>query len=134
MRDENSGELWSPTCLPAGAAPCRVRHGQGYTVFEQNSHGIQHELLEFVPLHDPIKLVCLKLKNTGRRPRRLSATFYAEWVLGTVREQTAMHVNTDAGYGERCRTGTQSVQLDICRARRLRRRQSSAALVYHGPH
>jgi cyclic beta-1,2-glucan synthetase len=95
LRDEKSGEIWSPTFLPmAGAAPTLVRHGQGYSSFEQNSHGIRHELIQFVPVNDPIKLVRLKLKNLGRRARRISVTFYAEWVLGTVREQAAMHVTT----------------------------------------
>ena len=30
--------------------------------------------------------------GTGKRPRSLTATFYVEWVLGTVRDQTAMYV------------------------------------------
>ena len=45
-----------------------------------------------VPPDDPVKLVCLSVRNTGDRPRRLSATFYAEWVLGTVRENAPLQV------------------------------------------
>ncbi len=48
-----------------------------------------------MPPSDPVKLICLKVRNTGRQPRRLSATFYAEWVLGTVRDQAPMNVVTE---------------------------------------
>src|SRR4029450_12867226 len=49
-------------------------------------------LLVFVPNDEPIKLVCLTVRNDGDRPRRLSATYYAEWVLGTVRENAPLQV------------------------------------------
>ena len=39
----------------------------------------------FVPMGDPIKISRLKIRNTSQRPRRLSITAYAEWVLGTSR-------------------------------------------------
>jgi Cellobiose phosphorylase len=32
------------------------------------------------------------VRNDGDRPRRLSATYYAEWVLGTVRENAPLQV------------------------------------------
>src|SRR5262249_3946744 len=34
-------------------------------------------------------------RNAGAEERELSATFYAEWVLGTNREQTALYVVTE---------------------------------------
>jgi cellobiose phosphorylase len=93
LRDEESGEVWTPTPLPAGAgtAVC-VRHGQGYTSYACNSHGLEQELLVFVLTDAPVKLVRLRVRNTGDRPRRLSATFYAEWVLGTSRENAPLQV------------------------------------------
>src|SRR5262249_25571811 len=88
IRDEATGEFWSPTPLPAGlGAPTRVRHGTGYTIFEQTGHGFYHEWLMFVPAEDPIKVMRLKVRNLGDRHRHLSATFYAEWVLGTIRDR-----------------------------------------------
>ncbi|HZY90673.1 MAG TPA: glucoamylase family protein, partial [Gemmataceae bacterium] len=58
LRDEATGEFWTPTPLPLGPAPaCAVRHGQGYTVFEQDSHGLRQELLLFVPAEDPVKVL-----------------------------------------------------------------------------
>ncbi len=96
LRDEETGEIWSPTPLPVPSGqPTLVRHGQGYTVFERNTHGIVHELTLFVPLEDPIKLIRLRVRNASDRPRRLSAFYYAEWVLGLNRDTAAMHVVTE---------------------------------------
>ena len=81
------GELWGPTALPIrdAAAPYVARHGQGYSRFEHAAHGIALELLQYVPLDDPIKISRLTIRNTSRRARRLSVTAYVEWVLGPSR-------------------------------------------------
>ncbi len=84
IRDENTGEVWSPTALPIRdeTAPYIACHGQGYSRFHHGSHGILSELLQFVPPADPIKISRLTLQNDSGRVRRLSVTAYAEWVLG----------------------------------------------------
>ena len=46
------------------------------------AHGIALELLQFVPLDDPIKISRLKLRNTVRPAAASSVTAYVEWVLG----------------------------------------------------
>ena len=93
LRDEETGEFWTPTPLPLGpAATMTVRHGQGYTRYTHVSRNLDQDLLVFVPPDDPVKLVCLTVRNDGDRPRRLSATYYAEWVLGTVRENAPLQV------------------------------------------
>src|SRR4030095_5434366 len=93
LRDEETGDFWTPTPLPLGpAVNMTVRHGQGYTRYTHDSRNLHHDLLVFVAIDDPIKLVCLTLRNDGDRPRRLSATYYAEWVLGTVREKAPLQV------------------------------------------
>ena len=93
LRDEETGEFWSPTPSPCGGeATTVVRHGQGYTRFNRTSHGLEQDLLVFVSPSDPIKLVRLRVSNRGDRPRRLSATFYAEWVLGALRDQASLQV------------------------------------------
>jgi cyclic beta-1,2-glucan synthetase len=99
IRDEESGVVWTPTFLPMREeGPHRVRHGTGYTIFEHNSHGIEHELTVCVPVDtkggDPVRIQYLRLKNDSDRPRQLSITFYLEWVLGDERENTQMHVVT----------------------------------------
>jgi cellobiose phosphorylase len=93
LRDDDSGAYWTPTPLPRGAgATTIVRHGQGYTRYIQKGHGLEQELLVLVPATDPVKLACLTVRNTGDRPRRLTATYYAEWVLGTIRDNASLQV------------------------------------------
>ncbi len=97
IRDEETGELWTPTLLPIreDASAYVARHGQGYTSFEHTSHGIGARLLQFVPREDPIKISRLTLENLSGRSRRLSVTAYVEWVLGALRSTTAPFVATE---------------------------------------
>ncbi len=96
LRDEETGFVWSPTPLPARAAtPYVVRHGFGYTVFENRSSGISSELWVYVSIDSAVKFSVLKVRNESGRPRRLSATGYVEWVLGDLRAKSAMHVTTE---------------------------------------
>jgi cyclic beta-1,2-glucan synthetase len=97
IRDEDTGEVWGPTALPIRdkAASYAARHGQGYSQFDHVSHGISLELLQYVPLEDSIKISRLKIENRSGRPRRLSITAYAEWVLGPNRSATAHFVVTE---------------------------------------
>ena len=93
LRDDETGEAWTPTPLPRGPhAAVTVRHGQGYTRYTHSSENLDQDVLVLVPRGDPVKLVYLTVKNVGERPRNLSATFYAEWVLGTVRENAPLQV------------------------------------------
>ncbi len=97
VRDLDSGELWAPTALPIRheTAPYIVRHGRGYSRFEVVAHGIALELLQYVPLDDPIKISRLTIRNVSGRPRRLSITAYVDWVLGLSRGASAATVVTD---------------------------------------
>ncbi|MGA9571077.1 MAG: protein ndvB, partial [Candidatus Acidiferrales bacterium] len=97
IRDEASGEVWTPTALPVRdeTASYQARHGQGYSRFLHGSRGIGLELLQFVPVEDPIKISRLTLRNDSDRVRRLSVTAYAEWVLGSSRSATAPYIITD---------------------------------------
>ncbi len=97
IRDEDSGSFWTPTPLPKRELDAyRARHGQGYTEFEHNSHALEQTLLTFVPVHteraDPVRIQRLRIKNTSSHRRRLSVTSYSEFVLGTHREVTQMHI------------------------------------------
>ena len=87
LGDVETGEIWSPTALPIRLAGSvyDVRHGQGYSRFGHVAHGIALELLQYVPVDDPIKISRLKITNLSGRPRRLTVTSYVEWVLGRSR-------------------------------------------------
>jgi cyclic beta-1,2-glucan synthetase len=96
LRDEDSGDLWSATAAPIRdpGATYAAWHGQGYSRFEHSSHGMELELLMFVPLADSIKVSRLRIRNVSQQARRLSVTAYAECVLGAARGATAPYIVT----------------------------------------
>ncbi|MCK4962973.1 MAG: hypothetical protein KAS19_10830, partial [Anaerolineales bacterium] len=93
LRDEETGQVWSPTPLPAhAAAPYLIRHGAGYSIFEHHSHGLKQRLRLVAARDAPVKLIGMRLENTWTRHRRITATYYAEWVLGTTRQDTQQYI------------------------------------------
>jgi cyclic beta-1,2-glucan synthetase len=96
IRDEDTGEVWTPTALPIRkeAATYEARHGWGYSRFDHVSSGIAATLTEFVPLADPLKISRLVLRNQTSRVRHLSVTAYVEWVLGATRSGSAPFTTT----------------------------------------
>jgi cyclic beta-1,2-glucan synthetase len=91
-----TGVLWSATASPVRDDGAYVaRHGFGYSRFEHEANGIAVELLQYVPLADPIKISRLTLRNVSGQRRRLSVTGYAEWVLGRARGASGPFVVTD---------------------------------------
>ncbi|MBX3027756.1 glycosyl transferase [bacterium] len=91
LRDEASGDVWSPQPGPCPAPGARheVRHGFGYTRWRSESHGLAQEVVQFVPRHDPVKITRLRVTNTGGAPRRLAAAAYARLVLGVTPRDSA---------------------------------------------
>jgi cyclic beta-1,2-glucan synthetase len=93
LRDEETGLVWSPTPMPAGADTAHViHHGAGYTIFESQSHGLNQTLRLFAAPDAPVKIAHLRLQNLWERPRRITVTYYAEWVLGTTRAAQQTHI------------------------------------------
>jgi len=96
LRDDKTGEVWSPTALPIREEePYIIRHGQGYSIFEHDSHGIYQELEQFVPAREPVKVLRLRLRNSSGIHRSLSVTYYIEPVLGVFRETSYPHIKTE---------------------------------------
>ncbi|MHB8475132.1 MAG: GH36-type glycosyl hydrolase domain-containing protein [Steroidobacteraceae bacterium] len=97
LRDEDNGDLWSATPLPIREPSLTfvVRHGFGYSRFEHTSHGVSLDLVQFVPLEDPLKISRLKVVNRSAQTRRLSVTHYLDWVLGNQRSRTAAFIVTE---------------------------------------
>jgi len=95
LRDEETGEVWSPTPLPIREQESYlIRHGIGYTCFEHKSHGINQEITVFVPLCDPVKINKMRLINQGDQSRRISVTFYIKPVLGVSEQITQPFIIT----------------------------------------
>lgn len=93
LRDEETALVWSPTPSPApDSAPYLIRHGAGYSIFEHHSHGLKQHLRLFVVPDAPVKVIHLRLENIWQRVRRITATFYAEWVLGVARSVTQQFI------------------------------------------
>ncbi|AFQ44502.1 GH36-type glycosyl hydrolase domain-containing protein [Desulfosporosinus meridiei] len=96
LTDEETGESWSVTASPKrDAGVYKIRHGQGYSIFEHCSRGLKQTLNLFVPIDKPVKIVELTLGNISDGEIKLSATHYIEWVMGVVRDQTAPYLVTE---------------------------------------
>jgi cyclic beta-1,2-glucan synthetase len=91
IRDDDDGALWSPTAAPIRdpAGTYRAHHGWGYSRFEHSTSGLDFELLEYVPLADPVKISRLTIRNNSGRTRRLTVAAYVAWVLGPSRAAAA---------------------------------------------
>lgn len=76
----------------ATATTHRVRHGQGYTVFECLHRGVMMETTFFVDRDERMKLVHVEVRNDGASARRLRALAMVEWQLGAARgERRTVH-------------------------------------------
>ncbi len=102
IRDDDSGAVWTATASPIRLDTTYVaRHGLGYTRYELDAHRIHADLVQSVPLDDPVKLSVLRLTNRSERRRRLRVTSYAELLLGVAQglsvNQTATKIDPDTG-------------------------------------
>jgi cyclic beta-1,2-glucan synthetase len=95
VRDEASGELYSPTASPIrDHGQYIARHGFGYSRFSHQVDELALDLLQYVPLADPLKISRLTLRNLSSRRRQLSVTAYAQWVLGSSPAASATFITT----------------------------------------
>lgn len=95
LRDDGNGDLWTATPAPIReATPYTVRHGAGYSSFEHVHSGLHSTLRMGMAEKDPVKVSVLTLRNDGPARRKLTLTWYLEWVLGVSRDQTQHHVRT----------------------------------------
>ncbi len=86
LRDDETAEVWTPTPSPNGReASCQIRHGAGFSEWRKISFGLEQELRVFVPVDDPVKIIRLRVTNHTARHRRITATYYVDWLLGALR-------------------------------------------------
>jgi cellobiose phosphorylase len=96
IRDEETGQYWSPTPSPArGITPYVIRHGFGYTVFEHTENGIKSEFWIYVALDASVKFSILKVTNLTEHVRKISLTGYYEWILADRKSKSLLHLQTE---------------------------------------
>ena len=96
LRDEETGELWTPTPAPIRhASPYLVRHDAGASTFEHRHNDVESLLTVGLADGSATRISRLRLTNHGPRPRRIGVTAYVEWTLGSQREHTQHQVCTE---------------------------------------
>ncbi|HEY1221372.1 MAG: glycosyl transferase [Bryobacteraceae bacterium] len=83
LRDDESGEYWSPSWMPT----CRdleqytCRHGMGYSTIGAKYRGISASTRYFVPLDETLEIWQLTLRNDRLTPAAISAFSLVEFCL-----------------------------------------------------
>jgi len=96
IRDEETAEVWSPMPLPCGAqAAYLIRHEAGSSTFEHQSHGLKQTVRVFMAPDQPVKIIQVGVENLWNRVRRITVTFYVEWVLGGFRDVMSQYIIPD---------------------------------------
>ena len=135
VRDEESGEFWSPTALPIRleGSTYVARHGAGYSRFEHVHDGISLDLVQFVPARrsaqglrahraEPVRPVAAPLGHgvRGMGPRHVA------------RRQRAAHRHR-ARSRHGCDPRTRLVEHGVSRSRRVPRPRRPADGMDRGP-
>lgn len=96
VRDEDSGEFWSITPSPVREKECyTICHGHGYSRFSHCSHGIEQDMVVFVPVSDSVKVSAIRLNNPAIYKRRLSVYYYIKPVMGVSDQITEQYITTE---------------------------------------
>ncbi|MGI6176117.1 MAG: GH36-type glycosyl hydrolase domain-containing protein [Christensenellales bacterium] len=98
LRDEMSGDVWSPVCgVLRTDAPYIIRHGRGYSVYEHGYSGIRQKMTVFVDEKRAVKCCLLELVNESGVDRKVSASYYCDFVLGAFSMETQKYLRVQKG-------------------------------------
>ena len=83
LRDDSSGEFWSPSWQPTrhDAEEYRCRHGMGYTIIGSKYRGIRAATRYFVPLDEKLEIWQFSVTNERLTPAAISAFACVEFCL-----------------------------------------------------
>lgn len=96
VRDEETGEFWSPLPGPAPAGESyEASHGFGYSRWSHRLGDLEQDVTLFVPQDDPVRIARVRIRNDGKRCRRLALYAYNQWVLGSTPEATRASLTTE---------------------------------------
>ncbi|MCE5272357.1 hypothetical protein LLH00_13850 [bacterium] len=100
LRDDDSGEFWSPGAYPAALKPERFecRHGLGYSILTAQTAGIETRLRVFVPEAYETELWTVTLTNRSERRRRIRFYGFVDWLLKGYQEYSDYHGSLHAHF------------------------------------
>lgn len=83
LRDDVSGDYWSPTWQPTQQHldDYSCRHGMGYTIIGSTYQDIAATICYFVPLHENLEIWRLTVTNRRGEPVHLSLFSFVEFAL-----------------------------------------------------
>ena len=96
IKDEKMNDIFT-----ISQAPIRknedyvIRHGYGYTKYRFAYSGLLMDQTVFVPSDKSFKYVLLSIENKSKVDREISATYYAELVLGEDRGKNMKYIVTE---------------------------------------
>jgi cellobiose phosphorylase len=83
VRDNDSGEFWSPSWQPTRTPldKYECRHGMGYTIIGSTRHKIEAQTCYFVPMGETLEIWKLSVTNHRKKPAKLSVFSSIEFCL-----------------------------------------------------
>ncbi len=83
LRDDDSGEYWSPSWQPTQKPleDYTCRHGLGYTIIGSKHRGVSAESLYFVPLGENLEIWRVRVTNSRIETAHISMFATVEWCL-----------------------------------------------------
>ncbi len=95
LRDQESGDFWSISWQPVAKsfdeAKYEVRHGLSYSKFFCEYNGIEAQKTIFIPKGEDLELWDVRIKNTGDKPRVISAFTYVEFSFSHIKSDNQNH-------------------------------------------
>lgn len=83
LRDAEDGDYWSVSWQPVGKpldkAAYSCRHGLSYSTYGSSYRHIDASQTLFTAMDDPVEIWDVKIRNSDRRPRRISVFSYLEF-------------------------------------------------------
>ena len=81
-----NGKVFDPTyCV----------HGFGYSTLSSETSELKHEITEFVPVDDPIKVYLMTLTNKEKTKKNIEIEYYINPTFGNFEEKTTRHILTE---------------------------------------
>ena len=78
-----NGKVFDPTyCV----------HGFGYSTLSSETSELKHEITEFVPVDDPIKVYLMTLTNKEKTKKNIEIEYYINPTFGNFEEKTTRHI------------------------------------------